>query len=266
MTRRDIGVHRQRRRPGIGRAAAAFALLAALLAALAGCSAAVKAGAGTKSSVSAVSARHSASPSASKPSASARPTRKVPPKPAKPAALPVAPPDSGTLPQTGAFPRATDTAFKNAVHDIWLAVTTGNPDYALPAFFPEKAYEQVKAIADPDDDWKNRLWYDFTLDLAAVHQLVGKHATLTKVIAGTQYAVWIPVDACYNNVGYWHLPGSRVVYREDGVTRSFGIASFISWRGDWYLIHFGAVVRSGAYGMVDDPELGPGVPGPPGNC
>jgi hypothetical protein len=200
----------------------------------------------------------------SKPSASEKPTRK--PAPAKPTALPVAPPDSATLPQTNAFPRTTDTAFRNAVHDIWLAVTTGNPDYALPAFFPEKAYEQVKAIADPGYDWKTRLWYDFTLDLAAVHQLVGKHATLTEVIVPTQYAVWIPVGACYNNIGYWHAPGSRVVYKEGGVTRSFGIASFISWRGDWYLIHFGAVVRSGAYGIVDDPEVGPGVPGPPGNC
>jgi hypothetical protein len=265
VTRRDIGVRRQRRRPGITRAAAACALLAAL----AGCSAKAGASTGARVTASSVSATHSASPSAGKPSAgkpsaSEKPTRK--PAPAKPAALPVAPPDAGTLPQTDAFPRTTDAAFRNAVHDIWLAVTTGNPDYALPAFFPVKAYEQVKAIADPDYDWKNRLWYDFTLDLAAVHQLVGTHATLTEVVVPTQYAVWIPVGACYNNIGYWHAPGSRVVYREGGVTRSFGIASFISWRGDWYLIHFGAVVRSGAYGIVDDPELGEGVPGPPGNC
>jgi hypothetical protein len=265
--RRDRGVHWRRRRPGITRAAAALALLTAL----AGCSAAAKAGTSTRvrATTSTVSATHSASPSASKPSASKPSASKKParkPAPAKPTALPVAPPDSGTLPQTSAFPRTTDTAFRNAVHDIWLAVTTGNPDYALPAFFPPKAYEQVKAIADPASDWKYRLWYDFTLDLAAVHQLVGTHATLTEVIVPTQYAVWIPAGACYNNIGYWHAPGSRIVYREGGVTRSFGIASFISWRGDWYLIHFGAVVRSGAYGIVDDPEAGPGVPGPPGNC
>ncbi len=152
------------------------------------------------------------------------------------------------------------------MHDIWLAVTTGDPDYARPAFFPEKAYEQVKAIADPESDWQDRLWYDFTLDLAAVHKLVGKNATLTKVVTPTQYAQWIPAGACYNSTGYWHLPGSRLVYREGGVTHSFGLASFISWRGDWYLIHLGALVRSGAYGIVDDPETGPGVPGPPGGC
>ena len=186
--------------------------------------------------------------------------------PASPVALPVAPPAAASLPQTSALPRTDDTAFSDAVHDIWLAVTTGDPGYALPAFFPEKAYEQVKAIADPDADWHGRLWYDFTLDLAAVHKLVPRNATLVKVIVPAQYAQWIGVGACYNKIGYWHVPGARVVYRTGGDTRSFGIASFISWRGDWYLVHFGAVVRSTAYGIVDDPEPGEGAPGPPGGC
>jgi hypothetical protein len=236
-----------------------------LLTVLAGCSAGTKAAEGTTAQVTArpVSAAHTASPSASRP-----PSEKPTPKPAppKPSALPVAPASAAALPQTNAFPKTTGTAFGNAVHDIWLALTTGDPSYARPAFFPEKAYEQVKAIAYPESDWENRLWYDFTLDLAAAHKLVGKGATLTKVVTPTQYAQWIPVGACYNSAGYWHLPGSRLVYRQDGVTHSFGLASFISWRGDWYLIHLGALVRSGAYGIVDDPETGPGIAGPPGGC
>jgi hypothetical protein len=186
--------------------------------------------------------------------------------PPSPVPLPVAPSAAGGLPQTSSLPRTDDTAFGDAVHDIWLAVTTGDPDDALPAFFPEKAYEQVKAIGDPDADWQGRLWYDFTLDLAAVHKLVPRNAALVKVIVPAQYAQWIGVGACYNKAGYWHVPGARVVYRADGATRSFGIASFISWRGDWYLIHLGALVRGGAYGIVDDPEVGEGVPGPPGGC
>ena len=258
MTSRDTGVRGRRRAVT---AVAAFALLTAL----AGCSAGTKAAESTKAKVTTrpVSAAHTASPSASTP-----PSEKPTPKPAppKPSALPVAPASAAALPQTNAFPKTTGTAFGNAVHDIWLAVTTGDPGYARPAFFPEKAYEQVKALADPQSDWENRLWYDFTLDLAAAHKLVGKGATLTKVVTPTQYAQWIPVGACYNSAGYWHLPGSRLVYRQDGVTHSFGLASFISWRGDWYLIHLGALVRSGAYGIVDDPETGPGIAGPPGGC
>jgi hypothetical protein len=150
--------------------------------------------------------------------------------------------------------------------DLWLAVTTGKARFALPAFFPEAAYEQVKAIAYPDSDWRYRLWYDFTLDVGSAHALVGKHAKLLRVIVPNQYAVWVPPGACYNSVGYWHMPGARVVYRQGGELRSFGIASLISWRGVWYVVHFGAVIRSGGYGVVDDPTEGTGYPGPPGGC
>jgi hypothetical protein len=261
VRRRDTGV-----RPKFF---AATAAAAALLAALAGCSAAAtgtsaRASAAAKVRTSPVSATRTATPAASK-SPSAKPAPTPSPKPT-PSGLPVGPANAGTLPQTSALPKTNVAAFNNAVHDLWLAVTTGNPDYARPAFFPEKAYEQVKAIAYPESDWQGRLWLDFTLDVAAVHKLIRPGATLTKVITPAEYEQWIPTGACYNSTGYWHLPGSRLVYREGGVTHSFGIASFISWRGDWYLIHLGALVRGGAYGIVDDPETGEGFPGAPGGC
>jgi hypothetical protein len=196
-------------------------------------------------------------PSSPKPMPTAKP---------KPSALPVAPPDAGTLPQTQQLPSSTGSAFDNAIHDIWLAIITGNPDFALPAFFPEKAYEQVKAIADPDSDWENRLWYDFKLDVAALRPYVSSHAKLLRVIFPSLYTAWVLPGGCYNNIGYWHAPGTRVVYEQGGVTRSFGIASFISWRGVWYVVHLGALTRAAAVGVVDDPETGPGTPGPPGGC
>ena len=267
MIRRDIDVLHRRRAAPIAAATLAAALTAPLTL-LAGCSASAH----PRASATGTATR-SVSPAPSRATALQRatptPTPRTPtpaPTPAQPSALPVAPPDAGRRPQTAIQPETSSRAFKNAVHDIWLAVTTGDPKYALPAFFPEKAYEQVKAIAYPDSDWEGRLWLDFTLDLAAVHKLVKPGARLTEVNVAPQDFQWIPPGACYNSVGYWHAPGSRVVYKEGGVTHSFGIASFISWRGDWYLIHFGAVVRDGAYGIVDDPELGPGVTGPPGSC
>jgi hypothetical protein len=188
------------------------------------------------------------------------------PAPTGPVALPVAPASAASLPQTSVKPSVTGTAFSHASHDIWLAVTTGNPEYARPAFFPVNAYKQVKAIANPESDWQTRLWHYFTLDVAAAHQAVKPGAKLTRIDVPVQYATWIPPGACYNSIGYWHVPGSRVVYTQGGETRSFGIASFISWRGDWYVVHFGAVTRAGTSGLVDDPEAGPGVTGPPGGC
>jgi hypothetical protein len=256
-----------RRRAVARPAAVAAPAVVAALAVLTGCSAGAAAGPVARP---AITARAATSPSrasvthGTSPSPSGTAVR--PPAPASPSALPVAPPSTASLPQTSALPRTNGRAFGNAVHDIWLAVTTGDADNALPAFFPEKAYAQVKAIADPDADWQGRLWYDFTLDLAAAHKLVPPKATLVKVVVPAQYARWIGAGACYNKVGYWNVPGARVVYDADGVTRSFGIASLISWRGDWYLVHLGAEVRGGAYGTVDDPEPGEGTPGPPGGC
>jgi hypothetical protein len=173
---------------------------------------------------------------------------------------------AGRLPQTSAPPSTHSTAFRNAMADLWLAVTKDSPSFALAAFFPEAAYRQVKAISYPDADWQYRLWYDFTLDLRAAHGLTGQGAQLVRVVVPSSEAVWVGPGACYNSVGYWHVAGPRVVYRVDGHVRSFGIASLISWRGVWYVVHLGAVQRGAGVGIVDQPADGDGFPGPPGGC
>jgi len=61
--------------------------------------------------------------------------------------------DPGTLPQTTARPSGSDPAFLARMALLWQAVVTGDAPAALPAFFPEAAYLQVKAIANPDADW-----------------------------------------------------------------------------------------------------------------
>ena len=175
-------------------------------------------------------------------------------------------PGAGARPQTRAFPGTRTAAFGNAMADLWLAVTTGNPRFARPGFFPLAAYKQVKAIPYPVSDWQDRLWSDFVLDVRAAHRLVGSGAHLDRVVVPNKYAAWVYPGACHNKIGYWHVPGARVVYRVHGQERSFGIASLISWRGVWYVVHFGAVQRSVVTGIVYQPAAGPGVPGPPGGC
>ena len=239
---------------------ATVSLAAAVL--LAGCSGspgppppgpkASTAGTGSPSAKSAspsASATSSASASASEP----------------PSAVPVAP-GAGALPQTRAFPRTDSPAFRNAMADLWLAVTTGNPRFGRPGFFPVAAYKQVKAEPYPVPDWQDRLWYDFVLDVRAAHRLLGSGARLDRIIVPRAYAAWVYPGACHNKIGYWHVPGARVVYREHGKERSFGIASLISWRGVWYVVHLGAVDRAVVTGVVYQPAAGPGVPGPPGGC
>jgi len=173
------------------------------------------------------------------------------------------------LHQTRVRPSARTSVFRAEMTDLWAAVVTGKTAAGLPAFFPVSAYRQVKAIADPTADWHDRLVADFRLDVGAAHALLGRKASqarLVRVIVPSAQASWIDPGICANAVGYWHVAGARVLYRRRGQLRSIGIASLISWRGRWYVVHFGAVLRSTSGGVVDEPAVGAGTPGPPGGC
>jgi hypothetical protein len=179
------------------------------------------------------------------------------------------PPPPAYLHQTMALPSAHTRVFNAEMKDLWAAVVADRPAFAVDAFFPLTAYQQVKAIADPTADWHSRLFGDFRLDVAAAHQLLGpgaRKARLVEVIVAEAEATWIVPGVCDNGVGYWHVAESRVVYREHGQLRSFGIASLISWRGRWYVVHFGAVLRNATVGVVDQPSLGTGTAGPNSGC
>jgi hypothetical protein len=194
------------------------------------------------------------------------PASRATPEPSpSPSVIPV-PPPPGNLPQTRAFPSASTRVFRAEMTDLWTAVLTGKPGLAAQAFFPLTAYTQVKAISNPAADWRGRLFAEFALDVGAAHRFVGHGAGLVRVIVPSAQAAWIGPGACYNAVGYWHVAGARIVYQKHGRLRSIGIASLISWRGRWYVVHFGAVLRTGSGGVVDAPAAGPGVPGPPGGC
>ena len=152
---------------------------------------------------------------------------------------------------------------------LWQGIRSGSVSAAIPAFFPEGAYAQVKAIADPRADYSNRLVHELSQDIAAAHGLLGSGASSAQLVAvqvPSTYAHWVSPGICDNGVGYYEVPNARVVYRDGGQTSSFGIASMISWRGVWYVVHLGAVVRSSDDGVVDDPSSGSGVSAPSSTC
>ncbi len=175
----------------------------------------------------------------------------------------------GELPQTPERPTAGTARFHEEMRALWSGITRDSVSPAMPAFFPEGAYVQVKAIYGASSDWSYRLVHDFRLDIQAAHGLLGDRgagARLVAVDVPASFAHWIPPGVCYNRIGYWEMPNARVVYRIGGAERSFGIASLIGWRGVWYVVHLGAVERRGANGYIDDPESGRGTPQDSGTC
>lgn len=175
--------------------------------------------------------------------------------------------DPGTLPQTAAQPPTDDASLATALAPLWDGITTGQVAPSLPAFFPESAYLQLKTgiLPDPASDYADRLVAFYRLDVAAYHQaLVG--AGSFSVVADPSMAAWIAPGTCENRFGYWHLPGVRLVTSIGGQTQSVGVASLISWRGTWYVVHLGPNPRPTNVGTVDAPATGPGTPGPAGGC
>ena len=179
-------------------------------------------------------------------------------------------PSPGTLPQTHALPSGTTAQFKSQMAALWAGVVHNSTSRALPAFFPRAAYLKVKAPhAGPD--YKYRIVHAFTLDIGAAHALLGAGASSARLVSvhvPQGFAHWVDAGACDNQIGYYEVPNARVVYKENGQVHSFGIASMISWRGVWYVIHLGVVVPSGipSSGTVDSPSVGPGTSVDSGSC
>jgi hypothetical protein len=177
--------------------------------------------------------------------------------------------DPGALAQTDALPSATSPQFLAAMQALFAAIAAGTPAAAHVAYFPQSAYLQLKDIGDASGDYQTRLLGEYDLDILAATAELGPGAataSLTGVDVPMQYAHWVPPGTCYNSVGYYEVANSRMVYTEAGVTRSFGIASLISWRGEWYVVHLGAVLRPGSGGVVLDPETGVGTSAPSSTC
>lgn len=152
--------------------------------------------------------------------------------------------DPGTLPQTEDRPSASGAQFDAGVQGLWTAIVADEPARALPFFFPEAAYVQVKAISDPTGDYQARLIANYQQDIHALHAQLGSDASraqLTDLSVPGDQAVWVQPGAEYNKGSYWRVYGSTLRYTVDGQTRSFPVSSLISWRGQWYVVHLGEI-------------------------
>ncbi len=179
--------------------------------------------------------------------------------------------DAGALPQTDAQPPMDSASLTSRFGSLFTAMQGDNHALAMETFFPESAYLQMKTgmLANPASDYQGRLVAFLDLDLVAYQQALGtppSAARLTTMNANPALAHWVSPGTCENKIGYWHLPNARMVYTAGGGEKSFAIASLISWRGVWYVVHLGPNPRPSNVGTVAYPATGPGTPGPGGGC
>ncbi|WP_394850323.1 hypothetical protein LZC95_23055 [Pendulispora brunnea] len=147
--------------------------------------------------------------------------------------------DDPSLPQTHDRPN-TDAAFDARVRALFDGIVNDDPDRAMPFFFPLAAYQQVKAIATPERDWKRRLVANYVRDIHALAQNLkelGPDARFARVEVPRQ-ARWVEPDEEYNRIGYYRVYGTQIFWTSrDGKEHAVRISSMISWRGQWYVVH-----------------------------
>jgi hypothetical protein len=156
------------------------------------------------------------------------------------------------------------------MHRLFHAISADSPSLGASLFFPRSAYFEMKVglISNPSADYRDRLVALFNLDLHSYHQLLLAHPAsfLVRVNANPRLATWIAPGACENRIGYWHVPGVRLVVSRNHRTVSVAVFSLISWRGVWYVVHLGPNPRPRDVGTVAGFAPGPGTPGPGGGC
>ncbi len=151
--------------------------------------------------------------------------------------------DEATLPQTRDRPHE-GPAFQARARVLWDAIVADDPELALPFFFPLGAYQKVKAVANPEADWRRRLLAAFRRDVHRLHEKLGPHADDARLQAlevATERAHWVEPGDEVNKLGYWRAYGSKLRYETSRGPAALDVTSLISWRGEWYVVHLAGV-------------------------
>lgn len=145
------------------------------------------------------------------------------------------------LPQTPERPSTQSTTFGARMALLGEAISSGDANVALPAFFPSVAYAQVKDIPNPERDWEQRLVSAFRRDIAEYAKKLGKeapHSSLVAVEVPEQSATFMKPGSEGNRVPYFRVLRSKLHFRSaSGREKALELTSMISWRGEWYVVH-----------------------------
>jgi hypothetical protein len=134
--------------------------------------------------------------------------------------------------------------FEADTQGLWDAIVTDDPQSGMPFFFPLGAYLQVKAISNPAQDYQQRLVANYVADIHTLHAQLGNGAATARldgVDVPARQATWVPPGAEYNKGSYWRVYGTTIRYTAAGAAHTFTVSSLISWRGEWYVVHLGAI-------------------------
>ncbi len=130
---------------------------------------------------------------------------------------------------------------------LFEAIASDRPEGGMTFFFPLPAYEQVKDVAQPARDWRLRLVAAYERDIHDLHrELAGslREATFTSMEVPAGRGRWVEPGEEYNKLGYHRAFNTELRFlTKSGKKKSIPIKSVISWRGEWYVVHLGAIEK-----------------------
>jgi hypothetical protein len=144
------------------------------------------------------------------------------------------------LPQTEERPTPDSASFVSRMQALVAAIREDKPELAHAAFFPLVAYEQVKAIKNPQRDYDKRLLAAFDRDLRALRKKLGKHAGSLRFVGvdvPDAKVQWMARGKEGNRLGYYRVTRAQLRVASDAALHPIVLKSLISWRGEWYVVH-----------------------------
>ncbi len=144
------------------------------------------------------------------------------------------------------MPRADSPQLQAGIRALFDAISHDDPPRAEGFFFPVGAYGQVKDVANPARDWRYRLLAEYNNDIHDSAKELGRgreDAQFVRLEIPERNARWVEPGEEWNKVGYYRVYNAHIVYTLRGKEKRLAIKSMISWRGEWYCVHFRAISR-----------------------
>ena len=152
--------------------------------------------------------------------------------------------DPGALPQTDERP----TAVGRHLHRGRRRPVGGDPSGQTRAraavLLPEERVPPGESDQRSGGDYQHRLIANYEDDIHTLHAQLGANAANAQYVGISvpdDQAVFVQPGEESNKGTYWRVYGSTMQYQVDGQTGSFPVTSMISWRGEWYVVHLGAI-------------------------
>ena len=133
--------------------------------------------------------------------------------------------------------------FEAKAATLLQAIEKNDPELAMPLFFPQEAFRELKAIVKPDDYYQQLVRW-FKEDIAREHErlVVQDPLKLAGVKAGG--CTWKKKGSEANQIPYWSCHKTQLSVQIGSKTETLDIHTRINWGQEWYITHLGPIPKA----------------------